>query len=212
MRAFPGGGRWPARRRRPEGPRPDAEVRPMHAATRGRRTGSGTGRGYEDQGRGRSAGHVRSGAEGLRAACSGPRHFQGARVSTLGGHQDVAGHDATPGNGAPLGDDESLISGGGEGPGGEQRRDGGRGRSGRGRRTVAGLLAVVVAGGTTALAVNLLGDDGAVPPARSGGTAPAATATITRGDVVDHESVDGKLTYAGEGTIPVTASGVVTWA
>jgi hypothetical protein len=82
----------------------------------------------------------------------------------------------------------------------------------RGRRAyvvATGVLAVAVGGGTAA-ALTVPGGDGkgsARPDAL-----PAATASITRGDVVDTESVDGKLTYADERSLSAGASGVVTWA
>jgi len=86
--------------------------------------------------------------------------------------------------------------------------------AGQGRRTghrrrntlLAGALVVVVGGATAAYLVND-GDDGS-----SGGASsvPTSTAPITRGDVVDSESVDGKLTYSDSRTI-ATAGSVITW-
>ena len=65
----------------------------------------------------------------------------------------------------------------------------------------AGVLVVVAVGGGTAWYALRAGST----PAHASGATPVTTAAITRGDVVDTESVDGTLTYAA-------ASGVVTWA
>jgi peptidoglycan hydrolase-like protein with peptidoglycan-binding domain len=86
------------------------------------------------------------------------------------------------------------------------------GRRPRGRRAyfvTAGVLVVAVGGGGTAAAF-VMNDKGA--PAKPAVALPSATAPITRGDVVDTESVDGNLTYADERTISTGASGTVTWA
>lgn len=48
-------------------------------------------------------------------------------------------------------------------------------------------------------------------PARAGRTGPSATAPVQRGDLVDTESVDGTITYAGVRDVWTAASGVVTW-
>jgi peptidoglycan hydrolase-like protein with peptidoglycan-binding domain len=80
---------------------------------------------------------------------------------------------------------------------------------GRGYLVTAGVLAVTVGGGGTAAAF-VMNDQG--EPAKPASALPSATATVTRGDVVDTESVDGNLTYADERTISAGASGTVTWA
>ncbi|HEU5156508.1 MAG TPA: peptidoglycan-binding protein [Streptosporangiaceae bacterium] len=85
------------------------------------------------------------------------------------------------------------------------------GRAHHGRRgyyVVAGVLVVAVGGGGTAAFV--MNDQGG--PTKPASTRPSATAAITRGDIVDTESVDGSLTYADERTIAPGASGTVTWA
>ena len=82
-------------------------------------------------------------------------------------------------------------------------------RPGRRRRSVVVLtvvLVVVVTAGTGG-AVYLNHRQRAAP-----NSAPAlATAEITRGDVVDTDSVDGKLIYPGTLSIPAAATGVITW-
>jgi peptidoglycan hydrolase-like protein with peptidoglycan-binding domain len=85
----------------------------------------------------------------------------------------------------------------------------GRPRGRRGYLVTAGVLVVTVGGGGTAAAF-VMNDQG--EPAKPASALPSATATITRGDVVDTESVDGNLTYADERTISAGASGTVTWA
>jgi peptidoglycan hydrolase-like protein with peptidoglycan-binding domain len=80
----------------------------------------------------------------------------------------------------------------------------------RGRRAyivAAGVLAVAVGGGTAAYVLQGGDDKGTAGQ----NALPTAIAPITRGDVVDTESVDGKLTYADERSLPAGASGVVTW-
>lgn len=79
----------------------------------------------------------------------------------------------------------------------------------RGKRAflMAAVLVVIVAGAATA-ALTLKKDDASAGKAEE---TAIATAPVTRGDVVETESVDGKLTYVGERTIPATANGVVTW-
>jgi peptidoglycan hydrolase-like protein with peptidoglycan-binding domain len=68
------------------------------------------------------------------------------------------------------------------------------------------VLVLVVSGG---LAYYVLrGRDRPPPPAAS--DLPAATTAITRGDVVDTESVDGKLTYPDSRTVAAGGTGVVT--
>jgi peptidoglycan hydrolase-like protein with peptidoglycan-binding domain len=78
----------------------------------------------------------------------------------------------------------------------------------RGYFVMAGALAVAVGGGGTAAFVMNDHDGTAKPPS----TLPSATTAITRGDVVDTESVDGTLTYSDERTVATGASGTVTWA
>jgi peptidoglycan hydrolase-like protein with peptidoglycan-binding domain len=77
----------------------------------------------------------------------------------------------------------------------------------RGYYVTAGVLAVAVGGGGTAAFV--MNDQG--EPTRPASALPSTTAAITRGDVVDTESVDGNLTYADERTIAAGAAGTVTW-
>ena len=72
----------------------------------------------------------------------------------------------------------------------------------------AGVLVVVAVGGGTAWYALRAGST----PAHASGATPVTTAAITRGDVVDTESVDGTLTYADQRSLAVSASGVVTWA
>jgi peptidoglycan hydrolase-like protein with peptidoglycan-binding domain len=69
---------------------------------------------------------------------------------------------------------------------------------------------VVVATGAAATAFVLHDGD----PATATGaqkTATTSTAPITRGDVVETESVSGKLTYSAERSILAAATGTVTW-
>ncbi|MES9606293.1 peptidoglycan-binding protein [Actinomadura sp. NPDC000929] len=73
---------------------------------------------------------------------------------------------------------------------------------------------VAVAGGAAAVVVVV---GGALAWSRDGGQAqgaqvPLATAVVSRGDLVDTEKVDGKLTYADVRDVWIGASGVVTWA
>jgi peptidoglycan hydrolase-like protein with peptidoglycan-binding domain len=82
----------------------------------------------------------------------------------------------------------------------------------RGRRryvVAAGVLAVAVGGGGAA--AFMVSDNGGRPSGQRS-AAPAATADITRGDVIDSESVEGELTYADERSVAAAATGVVTWA
>jgi hypothetical protein len=73
---------------------------------------------------------------------------------------------------------------------------------------ITAALVAAVAGGTAGV-LALSGDGpGAATPASS---ISQSTAEITRGDVVDTESVDGELVYPDERTIPATAHGTVTW-
>lgn len=80
-------------------------------------------------------------------------------------------------------------------------------RSRRGYAVAAGVLVVALGGGAGWYALR-----GGTAPARAAGAAKVATAAITRGDVVDTESVDGTLMYGDQRTIAASASGVVTWA
>lgn len=78
----------------------------------------------------------------------------------------------------------------------------------RRRGPVLAVVVVVVLSGAAA-AVVVLRNRAADPVASS---QPALnTAPITRGDVVNTESLDGTLTYAGERTVSASAAGVVTW-
>lgn len=72
----------------------------------------------------------------------------------------------------------------------------------------AGVLAVAIGGGAAAVVLN---NSNGKPAARNT-AAVGPTATITRGDVIDTQSVDGKLTYSDQRTVPTGASGLVTWA
>lgn len=76
-----------------------------------------------------------------------------------------------------------------------------------GYAVAAGALVVAIGGGATWYALS----SGSAPP-HTGGAAPVTTTAITRGDVVDTESVDGTLSYAHERSLTTPASGVVTWA
>ena len=71
---------------------------------------------------------------------------------------------------------------------------------------VAGGVAVVVVVGGGALMWDRDGSQA------QGAQAPLATAVVSRGDLVDTEKVDGKLTYDGVRDVWTSASGVVTWA
>ncbi|MFD0536138.1 peptidoglycan-binding protein [Actinomadura luteofluorescens] len=72
------------------------------------------------------------------------------------------------------------------------------------RVAVAGGVAVVVVVGG-GLALTRDGDRA------QGAQAPLATAVVSRGDVVDTEKVDGKLTYGDVRDVWTGMSGVVTW-
>ncbi|MBG0830332.1 HlyD family efflux transporter periplasmic adaptor subunit [Planomonospora sp. ID67723] len=71
------------------------------------------------------------------------------------------------------------------------------------------MAVLAVAAAWTAVAVAGDGSAGAAAP--GGSAAPAATAEITRTDLVDTRTVDGTLTYAGERHVAAAASGTVTW-
>ncbi|WUI02205.1 peptidoglycan-binding protein [Spirillospora sp. NBC_00431] len=76
------------------------------------------------------------------------------------------------------------------------------------RGVVAGGVAVVVVvGGGSALAWTVRGDE-----AEAGHVAALRTVAVGRGDLVDTETVDGKLTYGDIREVWTGASGVVTWA
>jgi peptidoglycan hydrolase-like protein with peptidoglycan-binding domain len=78
------------------------------------------------------------------------------------------------------------------------------------RRRVAVVVTVVVlaaAGTAGAVAVFQNGREG---PA-GGNQLTLGAAEITRGDVVDTESVDGTLRYTDERSVPASGDGVVTW-
>ncbi len=71
---------------------------------------------------------------------------------------------------------------------------------------VAGGVAVVVVVVGGALVWDRDGSEA------QGAQAPLASAVVSRGDLVDTEKVDGKLTYDGIRDVWTGASGVVTWA
>ncbi|WP_433462697.1 peptidoglycan-binding protein [Spirillospora sp. CA-128828] len=76
------------------------------------------------------------------------------------------------------------------------------------RVVVAGGVAVaVVAGGGSALAWTMDGGE-----AEAGHETRLTTVAVSRGDLVDTEEVDGKLTYDDVREVWTGASGVVTWA
>jgi peptidoglycan hydrolase-like protein with peptidoglycan-binding domain len=70
-----------------------------------------------------------------------------------------------------------------------------------------GAAVVVVAGGGSVLAWTAAGGEAA-----SAHGVRSATAVVSRGDLVDTETVDGKLTYGDVREVWAGASGVVTWA
>ncbi|RFS82921.1 HlyD family efflux transporter periplasmic adaptor subunit [Actinomadura spongiicola] len=72
---------------------------------------------------------------------------------------------------------------------------------------IAGGAAVLSLVGGGALAWSADGDE-----AEAGPRTRPATAAVTRGDLVDTETVDGQLTYADVREVWTGASGVVTWA
>ncbi|TDB86081.1 hypothetical protein E1264_19160, partial [Actinomadura sp. KC216] len=76
------------------------------------------------------------------------------------------------------------------------------------RGAVAGGVAVVVVvGGGSALAWTMDGGE-----AQAGNAVKLRTVAVSRGDLVDTETVDGKLTHDGVREVWTGASGVVTWA
>ncbi|WP_067635831.1 peptidoglycan-binding protein [Actinomadura latina] len=72
---------------------------------------------------------------------------------------------------------------------------------------VGSVAVVVVAGGGSVLAWTAGGGEAA-----AGHPARLATAVVSRGDLVDTETVDGKLTYDDVRQVWTGAAGVVTWA
>ncbi|RKS68890.1 multidrug efflux pump subunit AcrA (membrane-fusion protein) [Actinomadura pelletieri DSM 43383] len=72
---------------------------------------------------------------------------------------------------------------------------------------IAGGAALLALVGGGALVWSADGDE-----AEAGPRTPPATAEVTRGDLVDTETVDGELTYDDVREVWTGASGVVTWA
>jgi peptidoglycan hydrolase-like protein with peptidoglycan-binding domain len=79
----------------------------------------------------------------------------------------------------------------------------------RGRRLVAGLLAVAVLGGAGWWTAGHPGLDTSTTPATP--TAPVATATVQRQDLSGQTKVDGTLGYAGSASVQSPLSGRITW-
>jgi peptidoglycan hydrolase-like protein with peptidoglycan-binding domain len=79
----------------------------------------------------------------------------------------------------------------------------------RGRRLVAGLLAVAVLGGAGWWAGGHPGLDTTTTPATP--TAPVATAQVQRQDLSGQTKVDGTLGYAGSATVQSPLAGRITW-
>jgi peptidoglycan hydrolase-like protein with peptidoglycan-binding domain len=79
----------------------------------------------------------------------------------------------------------------------------------RGRRLVAGVLAVAVLGGVGWWAAGHPGLDTSTPAATP--TAPVATAQIQRQDLSGQTKVDGTLGYAGSATVQSPLQGRITW-
>ncbi|MQA86165.1 MAG: HlyD family efflux transporter periplasmic adaptor subunit [Streptosporangiales bacterium] len=77
------------------------------------------------------------------------------------------------------------------------------------------VAAVAVAAGAVTAATGAadlaLGQVGGAEPEPTGSALPKATATVTRGDLVDTETVDGTLGYGDEWQLNNGASGTVTW-
>jgi peptidoglycan hydrolase-like protein with peptidoglycan-binding domain len=78
----------------------------------------------------------------------------------------------------------------------------------RRKTAVAAVTLVAVGCGGAAMATAMTGGDGGAPGARN---LPAATGTVTRGDLIDTETVDGTLGYGDERALVGAASGTVTW-
>ena len=79
----------------------------------------------------------------------------------------------------------------------------------RGRRLLAGVLAVAVLGGAGWWAAGHPGLDTSTPPAAP--TAPTTTATVARQDLNGQTKVSGTLGYAGSNTVQSPLSGRITW-
>ncbi|MEV0588597.1 peptidoglycan-binding protein [Nonomuraea sp. NPDC050310] len=73
--------------------------------------------------------------------------------------------------------------------------------------TAAAAIGVIAAGGWLALGLA----EPVVAPTSAGAPTVAATAEITRRDLVDREKVDGTLTYADRQRITTERAGTVTW-
>jgi peptidoglycan hydrolase-like protein with peptidoglycan-binding domain len=84
-----------------------------------------------------------------------------------------------------------------------------------GRRSLAVAAGTAVAVGLTAggvaLATGAVGSDGDPPADTPSGTAPPATASVTRRDLVDEDSTTGSLGYGDTSTIANARQGTVTW-
>jgi peptidoglycan hydrolase-like protein with peptidoglycan-binding domain len=80
---------------------------------------------------------------------------------------------------------------------------------GRGRRLVAGMLAVAVLGGAGWWAAGHPGLDTTTTPATP--TTPVATAQVQRQDLSGQTKVDGTLGYAGSATVQSPLTGRITW-
>jgi peptidoglycan hydrolase-like protein with peptidoglycan-binding domain len=79
----------------------------------------------------------------------------------------------------------------------------------RGRRLVAGMLAVAVLGGAGWWAAGHPGLDTTTTPATP--TTPVATAQVQRQDLSGQTKVDGTLGYAGNATVQSPLTGRITW-
>jgi peptidoglycan hydrolase-like protein with peptidoglycan-binding domain len=79
----------------------------------------------------------------------------------------------------------------------------------RGRRLVAGVLAVAVLGAAGWWAAGHPGLDQGTPPATP--TAPTATAIVQRQDLSGQTKVSGTLGYAGNASVQSPLSGRITW-
>ena len=72
--------------------------------------------------------------------------------------------------------------------------------------TTAGVLGTVAIAAAVALAAN---DDGS-EPVRAAASASTATASVERRDLVDRDTIEGTLGYAGAGTLRSGATGTIT--
>jgi membrane fusion protein, multidrug efflux system len=84
----------------------------------------------------------------------------------------------------------------------------------RGRSLAVAAGTVVVVGltaGGVALATGAVGSDGEPAADSASGTAPPATAEVTRRDLVDQDSTTGSLGYGDTSTIANHRQGTVTW-